>query len=69
MAQLRTIGVLPDGQTDRRSPRLRHIALLNVARRSQESIAPVDRNLDYLPSHLDGRREPSPKDFLPGRDL
>ena len=30
---------------------------LNVSRCSQESIAPVDRRLGYLPSRLDGRRE------------
>jgi len=31
---------------------------LNVSRCSQESIAPVDQKLSYLPSRLDGRREP-----------
>jgi glycosyltransferase involved in cell wall biosynthesis len=31
---------------------------LNVSRCAQESIAPVGQKLSYLPSRLDGRREP-----------
>src|SRR5580704_12204537 len=46
-----------DSSSIRFAPSLR-LGRINHSMCSQESIAPVDQKLSYLPSRLDGRREP-----------